>query len=222
MKEKKNSRNFPAIFSIENFRLMLKNGAVPAGVVLGLGAGVLADKLLKQVFTSKPVTGIMGVEMSEKTAKYFIPIMEIGGGLLSYVLCTRQQVNDIIKYAAAGFAGYGAMQLFRNVVNPAFLKGFQFEGLENIPQLPASAAPILMLPELNGYYGEVEAPILMLPELNGFGSVELPAGFEGSDNDQDDVSGFEGSDNDQDDVSGFEGSQEYSFAGDVGEVTEFE
>jgi hypothetical protein len=223
------------IFTKENLQQIPNHLNIPAGLVLGFSAGIVLDKFLKKIFKTSSVQGIMGVEMAEQTAKFVIPAIEIGGGILGYIVCNQRQVNEIIKYASIGVAGYGALQLYRNVVNPQYLRGFSFEGLDDVPQLSST---MLNLPELNGSIyeepmgalppsfegyvpanqfegSEVDMPML---NVSGFQGDDEVAGFEGDDDingfsGDDDINGLEG----EDDMNGFEGNDDFT----VG-ATEFE
>ena len=193
-------KEHPAFFSIETFKEIPKHAAIPVGLVLGIAAGVAIDKALKKIFKSPAVQGFAGIEMAEKTAKYVIPIVEITGGLLGYIYCTRGQVHEVIKNMALGITGYGAVQLYRNYADPKFLNGvFVFEGLENLPEVPAlPSGQLLYLPELSG---SMLTPSFEGNETESFAGYEEVQGVEGY---EDEIQGVEGYEQEVQPITGYE------------------
>jgi len=150
-----------------SLKKMQKQGIDVLAAFGGLALGKAASKALDKLITSKSVSGLMGVEMSAKTAKYIKPVIITGVGLATAQIGSSKRQKPLV-YAGLGFASVGVNDIFVVITGKDALSGI--DGIFDDDFVAVNG--------LNGEYVIEEPTPMDLPELGnaatGFDYVPQP------------------------------------------------
>jgi hypothetical protein len=151
-------------FSRINFSAMKSDVDKPAGVAVGLITGMAANKMLDTIFPTKPLSGVVGIEMAQTTKNIVKPMVLIVGGLAAYQLSK----TDFAKSFSAGLAGSGVVLAANNLFKKNFLAGTEEEA-----RPMASPEPMYLQQQRPALPTEIVLPNLQGDTKNGlFGDIK--------------------------------------------------